>query len=349
MDNTIASSIECIPASALTARLYELRRQERELLVEFLRNLAEVDRRKVHLELGFPSLFAFLTDHLGYSKAAAFRRSTAARLLSRFSAIGPYLADGRLCLTTLVELRDVLDHDTLGAILDRAAGRTEDEVKELVAALRPQPAPRDLLRRLPTQPALPLALGPAPEQPVSSGPAPAPPASRPPATVKPITDELRVLRMTVDRGFVADLEAARAALSHVVPDGKFEKVIHECLRRTLREVARRRGLAGPRRAATKVAPQPGPGGRYIPAAVRREVWMRDDARCAFVGSDGHRCDSTVRLQVHHLQPFADGGPATADNLSLFCAAHNQYQAAKDGLAERRVSDTSAPARRCQLG
>jgi hypothetical protein len=47
-------------------------------------------------------------------------------------------------LTTLVELRDVLDEQHLVEIMERAAGRTEDQVKELVAVLRRQPAPPDL-------------------------------------------------------------------------------------------------------------------------------------------------------------------------------------------------------------
>lgn len=60
---------EChdVPSSALTARLYEIRRHERALLVEFLWPLCEVDKRSVHVELAFPSLFAFLTDWLGYT------------------------------------------------------------------------------------------------------------------------------------------------------------------------------------------------------------------------------------------------------------------------------------------
>src|SRR4029079_4724415 len=102
-----------LPASALTARLYDIRKAERGLLVEFLTYLAEVDRRGVHLEVGFSSLFAYLTEHLRFSRSAAFRRSTAARLLARFPVVADYLADGRLCLTTLVELRDVLDEARL--------------------------------------------------------------------------------------------------------------------------------------------------------------------------------------------------------------------------------------------
>lgn len=32
------------------------------------------------------------------------------------------------------------------------------------------------------------------------------------------------------------------------------------------------------------------------------------------------------LEYHHLVPFAAGGEATAVNLVLACAAHNQYEA-----------------------
>jgi len=164
MDPTLSQ----LAPDRLTARLYQLRGQERRLLVDLLWHLAEVDRRRLYLDMAFPSLFAFATGFLGYSKAAAFRRTTAARLVARFPIVADYLADGRLSLTTLVELRDVLAAERLGEILGRAAGRTEDEVKELVAALAPRPAPADLFRRLPASP-VPAAT----DEATGSGPEPA--------------------------------------------------------------------------------------------------------------------------------------------------------------------------------
>src|SRR3990170_1831091 len=142
------SSLAEVPSDALTVRLYEIRKEERALLVEFLAHLAELDRRRVVLALGYPSLFSFCTDYLGLTKSSAFRRTTACRLVGRFPVIAEYLADGRLCLTTLCELRDVLAEERLDEILDRAAGRTEDQVKELVCALRPRPAPPEVFRPL---------------------------------------------------------------------------------------------------------------------------------------------------------------------------------------------------------
>jgi hypothetical protein len=236
-----------LSAGELTSRLYSLRAAERKLIVEFLGYLGELDARKIYLELGFSSTFAFCTDHLGLSKSSAYRRTTAARLMVRFPLVAEYLEDGRLGLTTLVELRDALDAETVLSVLDRAAGRTEDEVKVLAAALRPQPAPPDLLRRLPrasaagiTTPQLMLAV-PVPE--VGSAPEPqiqAQPVPIRTAKLDPISETQHVLRVTVPQAFVDDLEAVRDALSHVIPDRKLEKVLHECIRRTLEQHARRR-------------------------------------------------------------------------------------------------------------
>jgi hypothetical protein len=37
---------------------------------------------------------------------------------------------------------------------------------------------------------------------------------------------------------------------------------------------------------------------------------------------------TRRLEVHHRQPFAEGEPPTAQNLTLTCVAHNRLEAAR---------------------
>ena len=258
------------------------------------------------------------------TKASAFRRTTAARLLARFPLVADYLADGRLNLTTLVELRDVLDEAHLVEILDRAAGRTEDQVKELVASLRPQPAPADLLRRLPSPrndsggsgpvpaaancPSAPLALPPPFLPPPVPAPATAVQVARPPAArLHPIAPEQHVLRVTVSAEFVANLEAARRALSHKLPGGELAEVLHEGLRAILANADRRRRGTGKKSTAS----MPPPGSRYVPAAVRDEVWRRDGGQCAFIGSTGHRCTSRHQLQLHHLHPFALGGPPLA--------------------------------------
>jgi 5-methylcytosine-specific restriction endonuclease McrA len=70
---------------------------------------------------------------------------------------------------------------------------------------------------------------------------------------------------------------------------------------------------------------PGRRPRGIPAHVRREVWERDQGRCAFVGTGG-RCSETGMLEFHHRVPFADGGEATAANIEVRCTGHNRHEA-----------------------
>jgi 5-methylcytosine-specific restriction endonuclease McrA len=130
--------------------------------------------------------------------------------------------------------------------------------------------------------------------------------------------------VTVSSTFVADLEAVRQALSHKLPAGGLEEVLHECVRETLQSIERRRRGAGKKTSAKA----PRSGSRYVPMAVRDEVWRRDDSQCAFVGN-GRRCGSRHQLQLHHLEPFAKGGPATAANLTLRCRAHNLHAAEQD--------------------
>ena len=59
--------------------------------------------------------------------------------------------------------------------------------------------------------------------------------------------------------------------------------------------------------------------------MKREVWRRDDGRCAFVGTRG-RCTERGFLEFHHVIPFAAGGVADAINIELRCRAHNIYEA-----------------------
>jgi 5-methylcytosine-specific restriction endonuclease McrA len=69
--------------------------------------------------------------------------------------------------------------------------------------------------------------------------------------------------------------------------------------------------------------------RYIPAKVRRSVWKRDEARCAFVDARGQRCREQSGLEFHHQHPHARGGPPSAENIALRCRSHNALAAEQD--------------------
>ena len=66
--------------------------------------------------------------------------------------------------------------------------------------------------------------------------------------------------------------------------------------------------------------------RAIPARVRREVFERDEGRCAFADGEGRRCGSSWQVEFHHRVAFAKGGLHATGNVELRCRAHNQYEA-----------------------
>jgi len=306
----------------IVAYLHELRRQERGLLVEFLRYLAEIERRGAALEMGFSSSFVFCTEYLGLTKGSAYRRTKGAKLLGRFPLAAEYLTDGRLSLTTFVLLEDVLDDGDGRVVLDRAAGKSEDDVKLLVASMRPQEPPADLFRRLPNVNQIQV-----PAEPSVEGKFPARGAvraddSRRRGRIDPISEEQRTLRVTVGKEFADDLAKVKAALSHQIPDGDLGKVLHACLKQMLEAIGKRRKGSGKGRDGSTA-------GRYVPVDDRRAVWERDGESCAFVSADGRRCGSTHQLELHHVEPFAKGGETTADNLMVVCRGHNTFHAARD--------------------
>jgi 5-methylcytosine-specific restriction endonuclease McrA len=130
------------------------------------------------------------------------------------------------------------------------------------------------------------------------------------------------LHLTVSRETRDKLRQIQSLLSHQLPDGNPAIIVDRALDLLLEQLQRQRHAATDR---PQTARAPKRGTRHIPAAVKREVWTRDDGRCAFVGGQG-RCGERNFLEYHHVVPHADGGPPTAANIELRCRAHNVYEA-----------------------
>jgi hypothetical protein len=91
-------------ARELSNRLAALLRNERSAMTDFLLALADFDRQKLWRELGHTSLFYFLRRELGLSAGAAQYRKTAAELIQKLPDVEAALRDGRLCLSTVIEV-----------------------------------------------------------------------------------------------------------------------------------------------------------------------------------------------------------------------------------------------------
>src|SRR4051812_25129880 len=111
--NTIPLTValRSISSDQLASKLDELNSKSHAVLVEFLLHLGELERRKLHCELGYDSVFTYLTTHLRFSNGSAYRRMTGARLLHRFPLIGEFLSSGTLNLERICRLKEVLTEE----------------------------------------------------------------------------------------------------------------------------------------------------------------------------------------------------------------------------------------------
>jgi 5-methylcytosine-specific restriction endonuclease McrA len=135
----------------LLGSLKQLVKHERRNLASILGRLAEMDRRRLALRLGFHSLFDYCLRELRYSEPETALRIHAARAAAKFPVLYSMLASGRLSLTAVSMLAPHLNADNHRALIRRAMGRSKRELEVLIASLTPLPEPRDRVRHIGVQ------------------------------------------------------------------------------------------------------------------------------------------------------------------------------------------------------
>jgi hypothetical protein len=323
----------------LLAEVLRLVGAERRATATLIRSLVELDARRLYLAEGFSSLFAYCTQALRLSEHAAYGRIEAARAARRFPAVLDALESGSITLTTVTLLAKHLTPENHARVLASARHKTKREVEQLVAELRPLPDVAPIVRRLPTPNVVPHAS--AGHETLSSGSEPTgtPPNPRQlePATplapaasttashrpvIAPLAPERYKVQLTVSRETHDKLRRAQDLLRHTIPGGDPAEIFDRALTMLVEHLEKTKCGAVTRPRSSKPATE---GSRHIPAAVKREVWKRDDGRCAFVGSRG-RCSERGFLEFHHVVPFAAGGTADVSNIQLRCTRHNRFEA-----------------------
>ncbi|HYP98566.1 MAG TPA: HNH endonuclease signature motif containing protein [Polyangiaceae bacterium] len=336
----------------LVAGLSKLVGQSNSLTAHVLAHLVELEERQLHLELGFPSLFAYCVEGLGMSEGAAGRRVAAARVCRRFSDVFERVARGELHLCALCALASHLNEQNATELFEASKGKTRRQIEELLAARFPRPDVREQIRRLPAaigaeapkivpDPALgevepTVEVEPtARAEPMSTDVRPRPRGRE----LEPLSTDRFGVHFTADAELRELIERARELASHRVPNGDLASLMKLMVASFVKQEEKRRFGIGsrPRRARGEVkssgAPERAtpPGGaqsRYLAVQVRRDVHARDAGQCAYVSPDGRRCNARAFIEIDHVEPFARNGSSEASNLRLLCKAHNLLHARK---------------------
>jgi hypothetical protein len=338
MDAKMLSSVGQLSNQELLARVKSLAEGERQATVALIAHLAELDERRLYLAEGCSSLFTYCTQVLHLSEHAAYSRIETARVVRRFPVILERLEEGWVNLTTVGLLAAHLTAENHQELLEMARHQSKRQVEELLVRLRPQPPVPSFVRRLPTPSRTatsPVGLHDAAASPPPTGdgqgmasPAPSSatisslPRARS-AVVAPLAPQRYKVQFTASAEMVEKIRLAQDLLRHQIPDGDPAAIFDRALTVLLESLAKKKLAATDRPRGSRGTT---PGSRYVPAEVKRAVWLRDGGRCAFVSRTGRRCTEGGFLEFHHVTPYAAGGEATADNIQLQCRAHNGYEA-----------------------
>jgi len=269
--------------------------QSNTLSAAVLAHLVELELRSLHLELGFPSLFAYCVEVLGMSEGSAGRRVAAARVCRRFPEAFERIARGELHLCAWCALAPLLNDTNAAELFEACTGKTRRQIEQLLAARFPRPDVREQIRRLPAPrhvqveadsqplqtPRVLDALGDAQSVEALSG-RPADPEiagvgtnSAPPSVpvraldarprprgreLEPLSAERFGVHFTADVELRELIERARELASHRISNGNLAGLMKLVLSSFVKQEEKRRfGIgARPRRARSEAKPASGP-------------------------------------------------------------------------------------------
>src|SRR5262249_15397244 len=132
------------------------------------------------------------------------------------------LRDGRLSMTTLCELEDVLTDENLDRLVAQAAYKSREDCQRSAAALMPsaESPPLDSVRRAPKR-------SNAPEATLFGASGATPPLHA--VQFQPVAEDDWLLRARLSDRVMNNLRRARELASHVVPDGDWQTVLEAAL------------------------------------------------------------------------------------------------------------------------
>ncbi len=264
-------------------------RSERKITNAILRDIVFSEDRKLHLELGFSSLFDWLTRGHGYSESAAQRRIQAARLLRSIPSISDKLESGATNLTNISRAQTVFraqektgvklsTEDKMQAI-EQIENKSGLETEQTLLGLFPEAAATIRLEH---------------------------------KTV--IDDQTIRLSLNLSNEDMQNLERARELLSHTLPDATFKDIVSYLAK----DFVKRKDPLTQKPATAAPAKQ------RVTKSARRVTIQKAEGRCEYKDPQtGRVCGSRFRIETDHIRPKSMGGGNGPENLRCLCRVHNQ--------------------------
>ncbi len=329
--------------------------EERRLTTLVLEYLREIESRKIHLAMGYSSLYEFCKTELHYSEGSAHRRISAMRLMAEVPEIKPMIESGAVSLSGIASIQSFCNNqkkqekpvaiEDKKKLVEDIQHKTTRQVESLLLTLDPESVKKDRERL--------------------------------------VTPELTEVKMTFDQNTMKLIEDLKAWMSHSMPFASTKDILLMALKelaerknptRTVRQKQQRDPLKPKSDLHSDLQSVPGKNEfcenarenqgtpamknttgqntnctlrnrqrtkkqdcsftRYISPKIRKLVWKQHQGKCCYKNPEtGKACGSQRFVQIDHKFPFSRGGGHDVLNLQLLCGAHNRMKGVSVALSK----------------
>lgn len=280
-------------------------REERVITSKIIEALQKVADQKLFLKMGYPTLFSYCVNALGYSEPCAYRRIATVRISREVPEVKEKLDSGALSLTTVTMAQTLFRKENFSIpekrkVLEKIENKSRLETEKILLSYTDTPdlfSPKEKFRM--------------------------------------VTQTTTQMQLTVHNQVIAKLNRIRVLRSHKTTNMTYESLINDMCDFVLKKIdpnfknmkkTQKDSKVSAARSMDSKATNTSKYLRYIPSPLRTEVWMRDGGQCTYTSQKtGHRCQAQHFLEIDHIQPIYAGGTATLNNLRLLCRGHNQMR------------------------
>jgi hypothetical protein len=323
-------------------------RSERKITAQILKMILNFEDNKYHIELGYSSLFDWLTKAHGYDEGSANRRIQAARAMRAVPEVEQKLQDGKTTMTNLVKVQSIFRHsgqmsvEEKREVIERIEGQTTAEATKTLFKMFPDAALKinQDRRMIIDEEHVRYAYNLSQEQ------------------EEIVTRAKELLSHKIPNGSMAEIMTYLAAYFVERNDPLLEKSsnrqrtrrsnsVKASATQTRPDIEAKNGRTSEKSArsdsfmqsnSTQSRSMPSNSAqstavaskRRVTIKTRKEVIREADGRCEYVDPvTGKRCDNRIRVEADHIRMRVFGGSHNRENLRCLCRVHNQFMSEKN--------------------
>lgn len=235
--------------------------KEREMTLQVLHHLKEVERRRLFASLGYSSLFDYVTRELGYCAASACRRIDAMRLLKELPELEEKIQDGSLTLSTAARAQSFFKKESNNSKTSLSLEQKSELMKQLE-----NKSTRQVEKEL-------IALTTTPEAHLQE-------------KVRAVTPTLSEVKFYASDELLGELEKLKGLLAHSHPNMTTAELVSYLAKLGLKKLdpaqqeVKARITPAPNESSRQTKLKSNPArSRYVPRYLLRSVWKRDQSQC----------------------------------------------------------------------